>query len=40
MMLNPLVGTVCNPPKISLLVDEMLIAQACWLPQYAEAVPA
>ena len=29
MMLNPLVGAVCNLPKISLLVDEMLIAQAC-----------
>lgn len=37
MILDPLVGAVCNPPEISPLVDEMLIAQACWLPQYAAA---
>jgi len=40
MMLDPLVGAVCNPPEISQLVDEMLIAQAGWLPQYTEAIPA
>jgi alpha-galactosidase len=38
MMLDPLVGAVCNPPEISQLVDEMLTAQARWLPQYAEAI--
>ncbi len=35
MMMDPLVGAVCNPYEISQMVDEMLIAQAEWLPQYA-----
>jgi alpha-galactosidase len=38
MMLDPLVGAVCNPPEISQMTDEMLIAQARWLPQYAEEI--
>tara|TARA_B100001250_G_scaffold97084_1_gene81327 strand:+ start:13012 stop:14523 length:1512 start_codon:yes stop_codon:yes gene_type:complete len=33
-MMDPLVGAVCNPPEIWQMVDEMLIAQAKWLPQY------
>ena len=28
MMMDPLVGAVCNPPEIWQMVDEMLIAEA------------
>jgi len=34
MLMDPLVGAVCNPPEVWQMVDEMLIAQAKWLPQY------
>ncbi len=37
-MMDPLVGAVCTPPEIWQLVDDMLIAQAEWLPQYAQAI--
>ncbi|MCB0163953.1 MAG: alpha-glucosidase/alpha-galactosidase [Anaerolineae bacterium] len=40
MLHDPLVGTVCNPEEVWHLADEMLVAQAAWLPQYAEAIPA
>ena len=40
MMMDPLVGAVCNPPEIWQMVDEMLVAQARWLPQYGRAVAA
>ena len=40
MMMDPLVGAVCNPPEIWQMVDEMLVAQAEWLPQYATAIDA
>ncbi|MCE9614513.1 MAG: alpha-glucosidase/alpha-galactosidase [Lentisphaerae bacterium] len=40
MMMDPLVGAVCNPPEIWQLVDEMLVAQAAWLPQYKRAAAA
>ena len=39
-MLDPLTGAVCDPNEISQMVDEMLVAQAKWLPQYADAIPA
>jgi alpha-galactosidase len=39
-MLDPLTGAVCDPNEISQMVDEMLVAQARWLPQYADAIPA
>lgn len=39
-MMDPLVGAVCNPPEIWQMVDDMLIAQEAWLPQYAEAIAA
>lgn len=39
MLHDPLVGAVCNPPEIWQLVDEMLVAQAEWLPQYADEIP-
>jgi alpha-galactosidase len=38
MLLDPLVGAVCNPPEVWQMVDEMLVAQAEWLPQYSEAI--
>lgn len=34
MLLDPLVGAVCNPPEVWAMADEMLEAQAKWLPQY------
>ena len=37
---DPLVGAVCTPEEVWQMVDEMLVAQAQWLPQYADAVPA
>ncbi len=40
MMVDPLVGAVCTPAEISQMTDEMLVAQAEWLPQYAAAIPA
>ena len=35
---DPLVGAVCSPEEVWAMVDEMLVAQAQWLPQYAEAI--
>ena len=40
MLHDPLVGAVCNPEEVWQMTDEMLVAQAQWLPQYAEAIPA
>jgi alpha-galactosidase len=38
MMMDPLVGAVCDPNEIWQMVDEMLIAQEQWLPQYADEI--
>ena len=38
MMMDPLVGAVCNPPEIWQMTDEMLVAEAKWLPQYKKAI--
>ena len=38
VLLDPLTGAVCNPPEVWQMVDEMLIAQAKWLPQYKTAI--
>ena len=38
MMMDPLVGAVCNPDEIWRMVDEMLVAEQQWLPQYSAAV--
>ncbi len=38
MMMDPLVGAVCNPPEIWQMVDEMLIVQEKWLPQYKSSI--
>lgn len=40
MMMDPLVGAVCNPKEIWQMVDEMLVAEQQWLPQYADAIAA
>ncbi len=37
-MMDPLVGAVCNPEEIWQMVDEMLIAEAQWLPQYKDEI--
>jgi alpha-galactosidase len=37
---DPLVGAVSTPEEVWQMVDEMVVAQARWLPQYADAVPA
>jgi len=34
MLHDPLVAAVCNPEEIWQMTDEMLVAQAKWLPQY------
>jgi len=38
MLHDPLVGAVCNPEEVWQMTDEMLIAQAQWLPQYASEI--
>src|SRR5207249_11290506 len=40
MLHDPLVGAVCNPEEVWQMTDEMLIAQAQWLPQYATEIPS
>lgn len=40
MMMDPLVGAVCSTSEISQMVDEMLLAEAQWLPQYQGALSA
>lgn len=40
MMMDPLTAAVCNTPEIWQMTDEMLVAQAEWLPQYAAEIPA
>ncbi|NCO87179.1 MAG: alpha-glucosidase/alpha-galactosidase [Rhodobacterales bacterium] len=36
---DPLVGAICTPEEVWQMVDEMVVAQAQWLPQYADAIP-
>ena len=40
MLLDPLVGAVATPPEVWQLVDDMLLAQRQWLPQYGQAIAA
>src|SRR5260370_5715705 len=40
MLHDPLVGAVCNPEEVWQMTDEMLVAQAKWLPQYKDQIPA
>jgi len=37
-MMDPLVSAVCSPPEIWQMVDDMVVAQSKWLPQYKKAV--
>ena len=39
-LMDPLTGAVCNPPEIWQMIDEMLVAQEEWLPQYKEGIEA
>ena len=39
MLMDPLTGAVCDPEDISQMTDEMLAAQARWLPQYRREIP-
>ena len=38
MLMDPLVGAVCTTEEVWQLVDEMLVAQREWLPQYGAAI--
>ena len=40
MLHDPLAAAVCNPEEIWQMTDEMLVAQAQWLPQFAAEIPA
>jgi len=37
-MMDPLTGSVCTPDEIIQLVDEMLVEEAEWLPQYSDEI--
>ena len=37
-LMDPLTGAVCNPPEVWQMIDEMLVEQEEWLPQYREAI--
>ena len=39
MLMDPLTGAVCDPVEIDQMTDEMMVAQAKWLPQYRAAIP-
>jgi len=39
MLMDPLTGAVCTPTEVFQMTDEMLVAQAQWLPQYAVEIP-
>lgn len=39
MLHDPLTGAVCNPEEVWQMTDEMLVAQAQWLPQYKAEIP-
>jgi alpha-galactosidase len=40
MLHDPLVGAVCNPEEVWQMTDELLVAQARWLPQYEAQIAA
>ncbi|MCL4834464.1 MAG: alpha-glucosidase/alpha-galactosidase [Caldilineaceae bacterium] len=40
MLHDPLTGAVCNPEEVWQMTDEMLVAQAQWLPTYAGKISA
>ena len=40
MLHDPLTAAVCDPEEVWQMTDEMLVAQAKWLPQYRREIPA
>lgn len=40
MIHDPLCGAVCTPEELWQLTDRMLVAQAEWLPQFVDEIPA
>jgi alpha-galactosidase len=36
---DPLVGAICTPDEVWQMVDEMVVAEVQWLPQYADSIP-
>ncbi|HEU5097791.1 MAG TPA: alpha-galactosidase [Roseiflexaceae bacterium] len=40
MLHDPLVGAVCNPEEVWQMTDELLVAQARWLPQFQGEIAA
>jgi len=38
LLMDPLTGAVANPLEVWQLVDEMLVAEAHWLPQYTQSI--
>jgi alpha-galactosidase len=38
MLHDPLVGAVCNPEEVWQMADDLLVAQAQWLPNYADHI--
>jgi len=40
MLHDPLVGAVCDPEEVWQMTDEMLVAQAKWLPNFRTEIPA
>ncbi len=38
MLHDPLSGAVCNPEEIWQMTDEMLVAQAQWLPNFTQEI--
>ena len=38
MLHDPLTGAVCDPEEVWQMTDEMLVAQAQWLPQYRKEI--
>ena len=39
MLHDPLTAAICDPDEIWQMTDEMLVAQAQWLPQYRDEIP-
>jgi len=39
MLHDPLVGAVCDPEEVWQMIDELLVAQSEWLPQYRDEIP-
>lgn len=38
MLMDPLVGAVCNPPEVWQMAEDLLVAQEKWLPQFKETI--